>query len=403
MSRGVPGPFVRVLSELRPLIGPLGRGVGSPRVGLAATAAVVALLLGALALGGNRAVGNGESTLERYEFSHASMGTEFRIVLYAPAAPAARRAAEAAFARVDELDRRLSDYRPESELSRLSAAAGSGGAVPLSQDLWSVLEAAQSIATLTDGAFDVTVGPFTRLWRWASRRGRLVPPDRLAEARSAVGHRLLRLDADRRTATLERPGMRLDLGGIGKGYAADAALATLRTRGIDRALVDAGGDVVAGAPPPGKAGWPIEVPTAMTTDESIARSGPESSPQSSAAPTSESSTEWIALARGAIATSGDVSRFVVVDGVRYSHILDPRTGIPLRDRRVVAVLAPTATRADALASALSVLGPGSGVTLADGLAGVHARIIELNGTGRRPVESRGWPREQGETWTADDS
>ncbi len=361
------------------------------------TAAIIAPSLATYAFGAQK------PALERHEFSHASMGTEFRIVLYAPAAPAARRAADAAFARVDELDRRLSDYRPESELSRLSATAGSGGAVPLSQDLWSVLEAAQSIAALTDGAFDVTVGPFSRLWRWAARRGRLVPPDRLEEVRSAVGHRWLRLDADRRTATLERPGMRLDLGGIGKGYAADEALATLRAHGIDRALVDAGGDVVAGAPPPGKAGWRIEVPTAKTADESIARSGPEASPQSSPPPTSESSAEWISLARGAIATSGDASRFVVVDGIRYSHILDPRTGIPLRERRVVTVLAPTATRADALASALSVLGPGSGFALADGLPGVGARIIESNGSGRRSVESRGWPREQEKTWTADDS
>ncbi len=361
------------------------------------TAAIIAPSLATYAFGAQK------PALERHEFSHASMGTEFRIVLYAPAAPAARRAADAAFARVDELDRRLSDYRPESELNRFSTTAGSGRAVPLSQDLWSVLEAAQSIAALTNGAFDVTVGPLSRLWRWATRRGRLVPPDRLAEARSAVGYRLLRLNADRRTAILERPGMQLDLGGIGKGYAADAALTTLRVRGIDRALVDAGGDVVAGAPPPGKAGWRIEVPAAKTVDDSIARFGPESAPQSSPPPTSESSTEWISLARGAIATSGDASRFVVVDGVRYSHILDPRTGIPLRERRVVTVLAPTATRADALASALSVLGPGSGFALADGLPGVGARIIESNGSGRRSVESRGWPREQEKTWTADDS
>ncbi|MCH8961188.1 MAG: FAD:protein FMN transferase, partial [Bacteroidetes bacterium] len=165
--------------------------------------------------------------LERYAFSRGQMGTTFNIVLYAPDSVLARRAADAAFARIDTLNQRLSDYLVDSELSRLSATAGEGRAVPVSDDLWTVLMAAQRMAEQTGGAFDVTVGPLTRLWRWAMRRNRLPPEDRLEQARKAVGYRHLVLDRAARAVGLKKPGMRLDLGGIAKGFAVDEALAVL--------------------------------------------------------------------------------------------------------------------------------------------------------------------------------
>jgi len=264
------------------------------------------------------------------------MGTKFIIVLYAADAPSANRAFKAAFSRIAQLDGELSDYDPASELSRLGDSGPVGHPIPVSDDLFTVLAAAEAVSCWSDGAFDVTVGPLTKLWRRARRQHRLPSPERLAAARKAVGWKKLVLDADQHTARLDAPNMRLDLGGIAKGFAVDQALATLRGLGVNRALVNASGDLAAADPPPGKPGWKV----------AIAPLKPDRPP-----------THFGLLTNRAIATSGDAYQYVDIDGVRYSHIVDPRTEFGLRRRSSVSVLANTCTVADALASAASVLDP----------------------------------------------
>ncbi len=283
--------------------------------------------------------------LERCEFTTPQMGVPFRIVLYAPDRARAEAAARAAFARIAELNAVMSDYDSDSELSRLSATAGSGRAVPVSDDLWRVLERAQALARRTDGAFDVTVGPAVILWRKA-RRDRVLPdPARLARARAAIGWRYLELDAGARTARLRVPGMKLDLGGIAKGYAVDEALKVLAAHDLHRALVSGGGDLAVNEPPPGRPGWRVEV------------APPEPAP--------ELPRRFVSLRRAALATSGDVFQHVEIGGVRYSHIVDPRTGLGLTDHSQVSVIARDGLTADSLSTAISVLGPEPGRRLAD--------------------------------------
>src|SRR5262249_53417322 len=151
------------------------------------------------------------------------MGTQFKIVLYAPDDGTAAKAKQAAFERIAALDGIMSDYRPTSELMRLCQKAG-GDSVKVSGDLFTVLTRAQEVADLSDGAFDVTVGPLVRLWRRARRTQQLPPADELAAAKALVGFRKVRLDAREHTVQLRQAGMQLDLGGIAKGYAADQAL-----------------------------------------------------------------------------------------------------------------------------------------------------------------------------------
>jgi thiamine biosynthesis lipoprotein len=230
----------------------------------------------------------------------------------------------------------LSDYHPDSELSRLSRRAPTEQPVALSKDLAQLLFQGQQVAAASGGAFDMTVGPLTRLWRRARRRQRLPSAQRLTAARQAVGYQHLVVDRAQRTAMLKRPGMRLDLGGIAKGYAVDQALQTITSRGIQRALVNASGDMAAAAPPPGQAGWKVAV-APLQPDAPPSRFG--------------------RLAHQAIATSGDAFQYVEIDGTRYSHIVDPRTGLGLTVRSSASVLADCCTTADALASAASVLGP----------------------------------------------
>lgn len=261
------------------------------------------------------------------------MGVDARLVVYAPDQATAERVCAAAFARIAELDTIMSDYRRNSELNRLSARAG-GPPIRVSPHLFRVLQRAQLVARQSGGAFDVTIGPLIGLWRKARKSGTLPAPDEIARARRLVGWQKLHLDERARTARLELPGMQLDLGGIAKGYAADVAQRTFKERGILHALVEMGGDIVVSGAPPGTEGWTIRVPNAGTDR------GPAE----------------LHLTHRAISTSGDTEQFAIIGGRRYSHIVDPRTGMAQTNRVQVSVIAPNGLTSDPLSTALTILG-----------------------------------------------
>lgn len=308
----------------------------------------------------------------RFEFRETHMGSEFKILLYCADDRAANEAARAAFDRIAELDGRFSDYDPESELMRLCDRAG-GPPVEVSADLFAILRRSQELARRTDGAFDVTIQPVVKLWRRARRNGELPTTEQRREALALVGFEKMVLDPVDRTVRLVVPGMRLDLGGIAKGAAGDAALAVLRDRGVNRALIAGAGDIVMGDPPPGQPGWVVGI--ASLED-------PEATPE-----------RFLSLSNAAVSTSGDAERFVEIGGVRYSHIVDPRTGIGLTGRSSVTVVAPDGTTADSLATAVSVLGPGRGIELVDSVSGAAASVVRLRRDGESDIiETEGWAR-----------
>jgi FAD:protein FMN transferase len=273
--------------------------------------------------------------LERFEFAQIHMGTEFRLVLYADNESIATTSADAAFARVAALDQTLSDYRDDSELTLLSKSSGSVGK-EVGEDLWKVLSRSDEIARHSQGAFDVTVGPAVRLWRRARRTRQIPTPARVEQVLGRIGHEKVHLDPASKHVRLDTPEMILDLGGIAKGYAVDEARRSLKEKGMARCMVVGGGEIAVGAPPPGKAGWKI----ALNMPGETNRVQPE----------------YLILSHANVSTSGDASQFVEVDGVRYSHLVDPRTGQALTHRRQVTVLADNGMTADACSSALSVLG-----------------------------------------------
>lgn len=297
-----------------------------------------------------------EPELTRFEFAEEHMGTKFRLVFYAADEASARKASQAAFHRAAVLNGIMSDYLPDSELMRLCQQAG-GPAIPASADLFAVLARAGEIAHMTDGAFDVTVSPVVRLWR-RSRRTRALPDaEQLAVAKALVDYRLVTLDPDLRTVRLAKPGMKLDLGGIGKGYAADAIQLVLKQHGVTRALVAAGGDIAVSAPPPGKEGWTIGVISAPGE----AREGPS-----------------LLLHDAGVSTSGDIEQYAEIGGKRYSHIVDPRTGMALTESWQVTVIAPNATTSDAMTKVLCILGPERGMKSIEGMA-LSARMVRKAG------------------------
>ena len=315
------------------------------------------------------AYGASAQTLVRFEFTQPHMGTTARMVLYAASEAEAGRAAASAFARIAALEATLSDYRSESELSRLTRDAV-GRPVAVSRDLFRVLDAAQGLAARTGGAFDITVGPLTHLWRRARRQVELPAASELSAARALSQYTLLTLDARAQTASVARSGMRLDAGGIAKGYAADEALAVLRALGIAHALVAMGGDLAIGASPPGAAGWQVALAGLGAADT---------------APGSP-----ILVHDVGVSTSGDAEQWVEISGQRYSHIVNPKTGLGLTGPQSVTVVAGDAMTSDMLATAVNVLGPDEGIALVERTAGVAAlvgTVAQGQGSWRR---SRAW-------------
>jgi thiamine biosynthesis lipoprotein len=292
--------------------------------------------------------------LERFQFDRVEMAVPIKLVLYAPSAASANESAEAAFARIHQLNGIFSDYDPQSETRRLCDTAGEGKAVPVSRELWEVTNRAIELSRRSDGAFDVTVGPVVKLWRRARRQKELPDPQKLAEARQLVGYRLIRMDPTTRGIELTKRGMQLDFGGIAKGYANDQALAVLRARGITRAMIQSGGDIGLGEPPPDSPGWRVAVP-------SLELGSP---PQM-----------VLSLSVCSVSTSGDAWQFVEIGGRRYSHVLDPTTGVGLTDHSQVTIVAPDGITAEGLSKAVSVLGPKKGLKLVEDTPGAAAFIL----------------------------
>ena len=311
----------------------------------------------------------GEPALERFEFSQVHMAVPIKLVFYVANEKIASLGAEAAFARFHALDGTMSDYNPASELRRLCDTAGEGKFVPVSDDLWRVLTRSAAISAESDGAFDVTIGPVTRLWRRARRRYELPTPEYLEPARTLVDYRLVRLDPRHQAVELAKAGMLLDLGGIAKGYAAGEALAVLRKFGINRAMVEAGGDIALGDPPPDRPGWRI----------ALAPLEPNVPP-----------SRYLWLSRTAVSTSGDLWQFVEINGRRYSHVIDPRTGVGLTDRSLVTIVGPDSMTADALGKALCVLSPEKGLRLIESRPGFAAIVRRMADGKIETRESARW-------------
>lgn len=284
------------------------------------------------------------------------MGVDARVIVYAPDQPTAEDACAAAFARIAALDSIMSDYRRDSELMRLCDRAG-GPPVKVSDDLFLVLRRSQEVAKHSDGAFDITVGPLIGLWRQARKSAVLPDPAALARARKLVGWQKLRLNERTHTARLTTPGMKLDLGGIAKGYAADEAQKVLKKHGISHALVELGGDIVVTDPPPGAEGWKIRVPNA----------GDDQGPAD------------LLFANRAISTSGDTEQYKVIAGKRYSHVVEPRTGQALTSRVQVTLTAADGLTSDPLSTALSILGRDGREKLLKAYPGTKAfvRVLSL--------------------------
>jgi thiamine biosynthesis lipoprotein len=282
------------------------------------------------------------------------MGTFANLTAVADDDETIRKSIEAAFAELVAADDMMSDYKADSELSRLNREAFER-AVPVSAELFEVLQASMACNRLTDGAFDITVGPVVQLWRRMEKEGRRPTDEEIAEARARVGCEKLSLDAEAKTVRFAVPGMQLDLGAIAKGYGIDRAIAAMQAAGAAGGLVDVGGDIRCfGTSPKMTNVWRIGLDDPQGDGDILL---------------------VLNLTDCAIATSGDYRRFVTLDGTRYSHIINPATSASAGDLTSVTVIAPTAMQADALATAVSVMGRDKGLQMIESIVGVEAVVI----------------------------
>jgi thiamine biosynthesis lipoprotein len=286
-----------------------------------------------------------------------SMGTMLTITAHGKSEGEVTAAIDAALAEVDRLDRMLSTYIGESEVSKLNRAAG-GDFLPASPELLDLLSRSREFCASTDHAFDVTVGPLVELWKRAARDGKAPAEREIAAARALCGPGEIETDPEHGRARLLHAGAALDFGAIGKGYALDRAASILQDRGVTRALLDFGGQFLALDPPPDAAAWRVDLRDPAKPD---------------------STRTSVNLVHASISTTADYERGLSLSGRRISHVVDPRTGIPVEGILGVSVVCASATEADALSTALFVLGAKAGAELAS-RRGVAALFVAADGT-----------------------
>lgn len=286
-----------------------------------------------------------------YERAWPVMGTMLHVTVWDEEESEAAVIAQAVRAEVALLDSLLSNYRDDSDVSRVNAAAGSGAWVAVSPMTVEALGAALAFAEATGGAFDPTVGPVVDVWGFYREEGAMPSASAIDSARALTGWQLVEMDRSPPRVRLPRAGMRLDFGAIGKGFAVSRTLEVARDRGAERIMVDVGGNIGVSGSAPGGGDWRLGLRHPRLPELPFA---------------------IIDVARGALATSGDYERYFEHGGVRYAHIIDPRTGWPVQGVASVSVLAPDGTASDGLSTSLFVLGVERGCAFIEALPGVAA-------------------------------
>ncbi len=287
------------------------------------------------------------------------MGTFARVVVIAEDSNTAKKCIEIAFTQINKVDELMSDYKSDSEISRANKDAAKT-AVHLSKSTYEVLQRSIEFSKLTYGAFDITVGPLVDLFHSAEKKQVAPTKEQIAQAKSKVGFEKLKLDDQNRTVQFAVDGMRLDLGGIAKGYAVDKAIEAMQACGATGGMVDLGGDIRCfGAPLKGRDHWLIGLQN-PNLDEDVGE---------------QNLMLKLKLTNGAIATSGDYQQFVLIEGKRHSHIINRKTGTSTEGLSSVTIIANKATDADALATAVTVMGIEKGIALIEKLTGTEAILI----------------------------
>lgn len=278
--------------------------------------------------------------LDRYEYSEQKMGTEFRIVFYTDDPQLANRVQNAAFERIELYDKIFSDYDIDSQASQISSLAGKDTLIELQYPMKFMISRTMAVCSFTDGVFDVTIGPLTKLWRRAFRRNEFPTEIEIQDAKAKVGCEYVHHTGDHKLR-LKKAGMSLDFGGVAKGFAVDDVMRYIQREGIKSVLIEGGGDIRVGDAPPEKEGWDI-----------LLENG-----------------QRMMLADIAIASSGSTYKYLEWEGIKYSHIINPHTGYGITNPKTVTVKAATCFMADMIATTFCLAGH-------EGIEGILSNISD---------------------------
>ena len=293
---------------------------------------------------------------QKFIFEKPEMGSPFTITIYTADSAKAAAIATQAYRLADSLNNILSDYIDSSEINRLSATSGGYCYVPVSLPLFTIIQRAQQAARLSAGAYDITIGPVVELWRKARKTKSFPNNDSLVAALQKTGYRYLHIDSAHHALWLEKRGMQLDVGGLGKGFVAQAVLNLLTQNGFASAMINAGGKIVTSNTPGTQRGWLIAINAPEEKEEVLPR--------------------MLYLQNMAVSTSGDLYQNVVIDGKTYSHIVNPKTGIGLIQSKNVTAIARDGTTADWLSTACSILSKRKAMRLVKKIPGAALLITE---------------------------
>ena len=284
------------------------------------------------------------------------MGTVAKVVLFSPDKPLADSISSLAFEEISRIENILSDYKVDSEVNNLTKIKHSRNKIKVSKDLWEVLRFGNYMSEISYGNFDITCGYFTKLWRECRENGRLPTTIELDKAKNKVGHRLIEYHPKSKEIRFLSDSIQLDFGGIAKGYASGKALEVIEKAGIRKAFVDLGGDIVFNDSPPKKTSWTVGLSLSIS----------DAMPK----------YVYLNLKNESVATSGSLYNNFNLNGIKYSHIVNPKTGIGLTANIQVTIIAPSGMKADSYASAVSVLGFSKGRRLIENSQKIEGIIIE---------------------------
>jgi len=298
----------------------------------------------------------GQDSLSLWRESYALMGSSFQLIALHKDPYQAGKAVKAAVEEIRRIERLISSWDPNSQTSEINLKAGVSP-VNVDRELFDLISRAQKVSSLTEGAFDISFASLDRVWQFHLPMDSLPDEDAISASVARINFQRIQLNAEETTVQLLDSGMKIGFGAIGKGYAANRAKVIMQSLGIENGLVNAGGDLICWGKDQDQP-WRIGIVDPTARDQALA---------------------WIGISDLAVVTSGDYERFVEIEGVRYGHIIDPRTGWPVRELASVSIFCPDAELADALATSVMVLGPEQGLALINQLNGIEALLVSHEG------------------------
>lgn len=285
------------------------------------------------------------------------MGSRFDITVVAADSSEADKDIEMAIGEINRIEKVISSWDPKSQTSEINRNAGIKP-VKVSPELFSLIERAKGISRLTDGAFDISYASMDKIWKFDGSMTKMPSEEEITASVSEVGYQNIILDKENSTVFLKLPGMKIGFGAIGKGYAADKAKALLMEKGVSAGIINASGDMNTWGKQPGGKDWEVAITNPMNKNKAFA---------------------LLPLKQGAVVTSGDYEKFVTFNGVRYAHIINPKTGYPSTGIISATVFAPKAELADALATSVFVMGKDVGINRIDQLPQIECIVIDDKG------------------------